>query len=418
MRLVYIRAMAAFAGAALAANATTANAGAFGLKERSARAQGLSFAGATAGSGGLSSMGFNPAAISMVPAGSGNAMMMGGLSLIYTDTEGRQTIGGVPVGTNQDIGGFAGLANQYIGYRLDDEFLIGLSIYTPFGLTTQYEGGSLAQFDALTSKLQTFVIAPTVGWQPIPELTLAVSMDILYSNVRLTNAAVQLDGDTMNAGFSIGALWDVTNSTTVGIAYQHGYELDINGLATVNGVGITAANAKGQLPATVSVGVTQDLTDSFRIMGEAQWQRWSSFDRLDIVAPAFGLVQADVQNYDDAFFFAGGAEYDVLNELTIRAGAAYDQTPTNSGITSGVFPPPVNPLATNRTARVPDEDRLWLSIGATYDVNDHMSLDVGYSYLMALEDPVVGIRNAPAGASITYDGTAHIFSIGGSIFFN
>lgn len=418
MRPATLRVLAAVSSAALVASATSANAGAFALKERSARAQGLSFAGATAGSGGLSSMGFNPAAITMVPEGEGNTMLMGGLSLIYTANEGQASVGGVPIGPSEEVGGFAGLANQYVGYRLDEEVLIGLSIYTPFGLTTQYDAGWLGQFDALTSKLQTFVIAPTIGWQPTPELTLAVSLDIMYSKVRLTNAAVQLDGDTMNAGFSIGALWEPTNSTTVGIAYQHGYELDIQGVATVNGVGSTAANAKGQLPATVSLGVTQELFDGFRLMGEAQWQRWSVFDRLDIVAPGFALVQRDVQNYDDAFFFAGGAEFDVFSGLTVRAGAAYDQTPTNSGITSGVFPPAVNPLATNRTARVPDEDRLWLSVGATYNVNDHMSLDIGYSYLMPLEDPVVGLRNAPAGSSVTYTGGAHILSVGGSIFFD
>ena len=362
-------------------------------------------------------MGFNPAAIGLVDDGQGNGELMGGISLIYTSNEGQPMVGPVPVGPTQNPGGWGGLANGYAGYRLEEDILIGMSLYTPFGLTTKYDAGWLGQFDALTSKLQTFVLSPTVAWEPFPELTLALSLDILYTNVCLTTAAVQLDGDGMNLGFSIGAMWEPTSSTRIGVAYQHGYELDIDGIVTVNGVASAPVNARGELPATASIGIVQDITDDFRLMGEVQWQNWSRFDRLDIVSAPLGLVQSDAQNYDDAFFFAGGAEYDFADYLTVRAGAAYDQTPTNSGVVTNLFPAPVNPLASNRTARVPDSDRLWLSIGATVNVTDHMSLDLGYSYLMTLEDSVVRLRNAPAGSTISFDGSAHIFSIGGSIKF-
>jgi hypothetical protein len=45
-----------------------------------------------------------------------------------------------------------------------------------------------------------------------------------------------------------------------------------------------------------------------------------------------------------------------------------------------------------------------------------MSLDLSYSYLHALNDPVVTLRNVP-GTRVVYDGGAHIFSIGGAIKF-
>ena len=53
--------------AALGAASSGAHAGAFGLREQSATAQGLSFAGAASGSGGLASMFWNPATITMAP---------------------------------------------------------------------------------------------------------------------------------------------------------------------------------------------------------------------------------------------------------------------------------------------------------------------------------------------------------------
>jgi long-chain fatty acid transport protein len=167
-------------------------------------------------------------------------------------------------------------------------------------------------------------------------------------------------------------------------------------------------NAAAELPATVSVGVIQDITDDFRVMGEFQWQDWSVFDRLDLTVN--GALTADPQNYRDAFFVAAGVEYDVMSELTLRAGAAWDQTPTQDSnfLTGGTL--------AARTPRVPDETRLWLSVGATYRLNDHMWLDAGYSYLRALDNSVVDLRANP-GARVVYEGGAHIFSVGANARF-
>lgn len=398
--------------------ATHAIAGGFAIKERSAKGQGLSFAGVTAGSGGLSSMGFNPAAIGLVEDGFGNGELSGGISLIIPSTEGQPSVGAVPVGASVDAARTAGLASGYAGYRIDDSVLIGFSLYTPFGLTTKYDAGWLGQFDALTSQLRTFVFSPTLAIEPMTGLTIGASLDILYADVRLTTAAGQLDGDQTDVGFSVGALWEATGTTTLGIAYQHGYNLDIGGTFTPTGGAPLPITARAELPATVSIGVVQEITPDIRVMAEAQWQNWSAFDRIDVTLDITGgLLQSDIQNYDDALFFALGGEYDVNDQVTVRAGAAWDQSPTNTGSPAGLFPPAVNPGATNRTARVPDNDRIWLSIGASYDLNEHMSFDLGYSFLFMPDNPTVGLRNAPAGAQIEYDGTAHIISVGGSIKF-
>jgi long-chain fatty acid transport protein len=63
--------------------------------------------------------------------------------------------------------------------------------------------------------------------------------------------------------------------------------------------------------------------------------------------------------------------------------------------------------------RVPDEDRLWLSVGASYNITESMSADLAYSYLHALRDADVKLRNGPlAGSELDFDGGAHIFSLG------
>src|SRR4051812_23856995 len=63
--LSFARGAASFA--VLLATTLAAHAGAFGVREQSATAQGEAYAGVAAGSGGLSSMFWNPATITMTP---------------------------------------------------------------------------------------------------------------------------------------------------------------------------------------------------------------------------------------------------------------------------------------------------------------------------------------------------------------
>lgn len=404
----YRRALAGAVSVVAIVAATPAFSGSFALKERSTIAQGLSFAGVTAGSGGIESMGFNPAAIGLVES----LEKSGGLSLILPSANGSVT-----GGTTVDPGRLAGLANGYIGYRMEPDILVGFAMYTPFGLTTQYDAGWAGQNDALTSKLQTIVFAPTVAYEPIEELTLGASMNITYVDARLTSAATIVDGEgAFDLSFGAGVLWRPTASTQLGLAYQHGYDLEIDGTFTATGTPFSnaPAQATASLPSTISAGIVQGITDDFRIMGEVQWQNWSVFDEINISVNGFGQVGQDEQNYDDAFYFALGGEYDVNDAFTVRLGAAYDQTPTNEDFLAGQIN---STTATNRTARIPDTDRVWVSIGGSYDINDHMAVNAGYSYLFGLDDARVGLRNAAPGTDVTFEAQVHIFSIGGTVKF-
>lgn len=404
-------AMAAVLGAG------NADAGAFALKERSAKAQGLSFAGVTAGSGGLASMGFNPAAIGVIKSG---GEVAGGFALVSPIADGEVFQNGVPTGETADAGEIGGVPSAYAGYRIaPHNVLLGLAVYSPFGLATKYEPSFSGRADGLTSTLQTVSFSPTVAWQPVPEITVGAALNVLYANARLTRGTnlglgiprLNLDGDDTALGFGVGALWNPMVGTTIGVAYQHGYDLKLGGDAENAFVpGVFDADAEAELPATISVGVTQAITGDIRVMGEVQWQNWSVFDTIEIDIPAFGPAgrSSDPQNYDDAFFVALGGEYDATTALTLRAGVAWDQTPTqDSDLATGFL---------GRTVRVPDEDRIWLSVGASYDIGPDITVDAGYSYLHTLDNPVVDLRTVPGG-TVVYDGGAHIFSVGGSFRF-
>ena len=97
------------------------------------------------------------------------------------------------------------------------------------------------------------------------------------------------------------------------------------------------------------------------------WTNWSRFRNIPIVNELNGRPQTSLNfQYDDAWFFSGGVEYKYSKDLTLRAGIGYEMSAVNDR---------------NRTIYISDNDRLWLSAGASYQVTDRIKLDVGYTYI-------------------------------------
>ena len=79
-----------------------------------------------------------------------------------------------------------------------------------------------------------------------------------------------------------------------------------------------------------------------------------------------GGVSKTPENWQNAWFFSLGADYKYNDNLTLRFGAAYDESPVKN--------------AAYRTARIPDNDRIWVSAGLSYLYNQ-MQFDLGYTHM-------------------------------------
>ncbi|MCV5275842.1 outer membrane protein transport protein, partial [Escherichia coli] len=74
------------------------------------------------------------------------------------------------------------------------------------------------------------------------------------------------------------------------------------------------------------------------------------------------------ENWEDNYRFAVGTTYKLDQKWTLRSGVAYDTSAVNDE---------------NRTATIPETDRLWLSIGAGYEWSKNLTLDAGFTYIFA-----------------------------------
>jgi len=86
-------------------------------------------------------------------------------------------------------------------------------------------------------------------------------------------------------------------------------------------------------------------------------------------------------------------------KLALRSGIAYDTSAVSEE---------------HRTATIPETDRTWLSIGAGYQWSDQLTLDAGFTYILAkdakmLEDDAA---SAPFGGTFEGEVTGSIWLVG------
>lgn len=106
--------------------------------------------------------------------------------------------------------------------------------------------------------------------------------------------------------------------------------------------------------------------------------------------------------YRDTTFASIGAEYRYNEKLTLRGGLATDQIPVTDDI---------------RDVRVPDTDRKWLSLGATYRASESAEYGFGFTHLL-LNEPEVSLVSA-TGSTLQgkYDVSTYIVAFLAAYYF-
>ncbi|MBS0657647.1 MAG: porin [Verrucomicrobia bacterium] len=124
--------------------------------------------------------------------------------------------------------------------------------------------------------------------------------------------------------------------------------------------------AKTDLPYSASFGIAQDITPNLTLMADVLWTHWSSVSEIRILNTDGSIAALQPLAYKDVFRFSLGAQYK-YGAWTFRAGYAYDNTPVNN--------------STDRTPRLPDNDRQTLAVGIGYQLTKHTRIDFAYDHL-------------------------------------
>ena len=213
----------------------------------------------------------------------------------------------------------------------------------------------------------------------------------------------RLNGNSWGYGFAAGATAQAGGGLTLGISYHSSVEHDLQGPLTFTldqaGIGAeiraltgifkdTRGDTKATMPDTASLGARQDFSERWSGLLEVDWTNWSRIQTFRVVA-VNPQQPEDLTNlqWHDSWFGSLGLEYRADPRWTIRAGAAYDETPVP---------------ASTREPRLPDMNRTWLSGGVSYRWADSTDLKFTASHLF-LDN--ASIKLNPSGRGDTFRGS-------------
>ncbi|MFI5010870.1 MAG: OmpP1/FadL family transporter [Hyphomicrobiales bacterium] len=365
------RALASLAVSAglLASTALPSLAGGFAIREQSAEGQGMSFAGMAAGGGGLSSMFWNPATMTDV-AGINSSWVGSGIFPNGKITPNPLSPTAV-FGGSKDVILDGLVPASYGSYQFNDKLWLGYSANAPFGLQSKPGYSWAAQVYGRSAKVFSFDVTPSAAYKVNDWISIGVGLQIEYFKTRLTQAlgilptapSVILEGDDTSVGYTVGATLKPTAWTEVGVGFRSSVHESLGGSLTTP-AGALPIKANINLPEIVTVGLRQTINDQWTVLAGGEWTNWSRLKILPVTTAGIP-VSAVPFKYKDGYMASLGVEYAWNPMLTLRAGVAYERSPIDTS---------------NREVLLPDADRIWASIGASYKVNNKLTFDVGYSH--------------------------------------
>ncbi len=377
----------------------------FAILEQSPSRLGTAFAGATANDDDAGAIYWNAAGIAAIS----NAEVIVGINAILPSADFTDK-GSAPVGgdAGQDAGVDAYVPNIYAAMGISDTMTVGVGIYAPYGLKTKYDAGWIGRYAAVETELTTMDINPTLAIALSDSLSVGMGLTAEYADATLTSVAplgggaealATVQGDDWSYGFNLGAMCTLSSGVQVGLSYRSAIEHELDGDVKIGPLPKEGGTADLELPETAAIGVSVPVSDVLSIQADAAWTGWSCFQDLTVVKDDGSVLLSKDEGWEDTWRFALGATYQARDDLVLRAGCAYDQTPV--------------PDPRHRTARIPDADRTWLTVGAGMNVTETLSIDVGYAHLWFDDADIVEVYDPTTGAALvgTYEGEVDILSL-------
>lgn len=380
----------------VAAATSTALAAGFQLTEQSSLGAGRAYAGAGIVGDDLSAVHYNPAGMTLLE---GTRFQAGGvwigLNADYSSDISGESENGRLKGQMIPAG--------YVTHQVNDQIWLGFAMTVPFGMGTEYSKNWEGADRGTNAKIYTFDMNPSIAWKVNDFLSIGGGISVQYAKAELGMGMSSLghgkvEADSWDWGYNFGLMISPTDKLRFGLAYRSSIEHNAEGDTKLSGVKTGSdldTLLEGQnfgmsttieTPDTIMLTGTWEATEKLRLSGLIRWANWSNFKELNIEneLPLFlssslpatikgGLSNIDIENdWQDTWLFSVGADYRINSAFTVRGGIAYETSPIDRQET--------------RMAVIPDTDRLWLSLGASWYPTQDLQFDIGGTYLMGVGD--------------------------------
>ncbi|MEF1290687.1 outer membrane protein transport protein [Vibrio sp. M260118] len=362
----------------------------FQLNSQSATGLGRAFAGDAVIADNASVMSRNAAAMALFD----RTEVSLGFNVIDSKVEVKESTFSRPASADQTIDSTTNNAtsvvpNFYLAHPVNEEFSVGLGIYSNFGTTNEFDSSwgndtGLATvipgadaFGGITN-VTTINFLLATSYRINEQWSIGGGLDIIYGEGELKRKSVNTgstDQDLMNidasgwaVGFNLGTVFELDQNNRFGLSYHYSPEKEVGGTVSYQG-NSNIGDLKIPLPDMFEFSGYHRIEDtSFAVHYSVQWIGWSAFDRLVTT----NGTEIKEYKWKDTFHYSIGGTYYVNENWEARIGYMYDEG-VQDELTS---------------VSVPDSDRQWFSAGATYHFNKDQTIDLGFTYLIGKDKQV------------------------------
>lgn len=322
--------------------------------------------------------------------------------------------------------------NLYFVTPVNDKFALGAGMNVNFGLKSEYDDSYDAGIFGGKTDLTAINLNLSGAYRVTEGLSLGLGVNAVYANAQVErNAGIikdtvndnQITGALLTQqdplkslnkrlsskdksvvslqdraawgfGWNAGVMYQFNEANRIGLAYHSKVDIDFTD-RTATSLG---AGKKGDLTLTLpdylELSGFHQLTDKLAVHYSYKYTHWSRLTRL-YASSENGKKAFDKElQYSNNSRVALGASYNLYEKLTLRAGIAYDQAASRH----------------QRSAAIPDTDRTWYSLGATYKFTPNLSVDLGYAYLKGKKVHFKEVNTIGDERSLTFNTTANYTS--------
>ncbi|HIE2342069.1 TPA: porin [Haemophilus influenzae] len=425
-----------------------ANAAAFQLAEVSTSGLGRAYAGEAAIADNASVVATNPALMSLFKTAqfsTGGVYVDSRINMngdvtsyakIITPTSGMKAIKDGSASARNVVPG-AFVPNLYFVAPVNDKFALGAGMNVNFGLKSEYDDSYDAGIFGGKTDLSAINLNLSGAYRVTEGLSLGLGVNAVYAKAQVERNAGILantvkdnqvtgalttqqeplkylnkhlpskdssvvslqDRAAWGFGWNAGVMYQFNEANRIGLAYHSKVDIDFTDrTATSVEANVINAGKKGDLTLTLpdylELSGFHQLTDKLAVHYSYKYTHWSRLTRL-YASYEDGKKGFDKElQYSNNSRVALGASYNLYEKLTLRAGIAYDQAASRH----------------HRSAAIPDTDRTWYSLGATYKFTPNLSVDLGYAYLKGKKVHFKEVKAIGEQRSLTLDTTANYTS--------
>lgn len=292
--------------------------------------------------------------------------------------------------------------SAYYTHQINDDWYFGIGQFSRFGVGFEYPDNWAGRYSSYMAGLVTGSVNANLAWRANEQLSLSAGLEVMYvtldlkrkmpltlpglGRVNFFGTSPQVDvaikkADDIAFGFNAALHYQINEQWGVGLLYRAPVHVEAVGKGHFQVENVPAAyypllaaynnttyKSKGtvMMPESISGGIAWSPRSDLTVEAGATWTRWSRFDRLEILTHmGQGVTSNSPKDWDDAWRFNVGVEYEALDWLTLRAGYVFDQSPMTEAYEDYL---------------VPSDDRNIYSIGAGFKWGQ-WTADIAYAYV-------------------------------------